>query len=118
MICHVTLRTSKLKETVKFYDWLLELPVSRTLETPDGVIIFLGENETKFELIEDNNAGKIDAKGLTIGFTVDNLDGKLVMLDSRQIPHSQVISPSPNTRFAFFTDINGCGIQLLEQKQA
>ena len=117
MICHITLRTSKLNETVKFYDWLLWLTVSRTLNTPDGIIVFLGENETKFELIEDNKAEKIDAKDLTIGFIVDDLDQKLAMLDSRQISHSQVISPSPNTRFAFFTDLNGCGIQLLEQKK-
>ena len=114
MICHITLRTSKLDETVKFYDWLLGLTVSRTLNTPDGPIVFLGENETKFELIEDVKAGNIDAKELTIGFAVDNLDEKLAMLDSRKIPHSQVISPSPNTRFAFFTDLNGCGIQLVE----
>ena len=117
MICHVTLRTSKLNETVKFYDWLLGLTVSRTLNRPGGTIVFLGENETKFELIEDTKAAKIDAKDLTIGFAVDNLDEKLAMLDSRQIPHSQVISPSPGTRFAFFTDLNGCGIQLLEQKK-
>ena len=114
MICHITLRTSKLNETVKFYDWLLGLKVSRTLNTPDGVIVFLGEDETKFELIEDAKAANIDAKELTIGFTVDNLDEKLAMLDGGKISHSQVISPSPNTRFAFFTDLNGCGIQLLE----
>jgi len=43
MICHITLRTSKLNETVKFYDWLLGLKVSRTLNTQDGTIVFLGE---------------------------------------------------------------------------
>ena len=117
MICHITLRTSKLNETVEFYGWLLGLSVSRELKTPDGVIVFLGENETKLELIEDNKAEKIDAKDLTIGFTVDNLDEKLAMLDDKQIPHTRVISPSPNTRFAFFTDLNGCGIQLLESKK-
>ena len=117
MICHITLRTSKLSETVDFYDWLLRLKISRTLNTPDGTIVFLGEDETKFELIEDKKAGYIDAKELTIGFSVDNLEEKLAMLESRQIPHSQIISPSPNTRFAFFTDLNGCGIQLLEQKE-
>ena len=117
MICHITLRTSKLNETVKFYNWLLGLAVSRTLNTQDGLIVFLGENETKFELIEDTKAGSINIKELTIGFSVDNLDEKLAMLDSRQITHSQVISPSPNTRFAFLTDLNGCGIQLLERKE-
>ena len=115
MICHITLRTSKLNETVKFYDWLLGLKISRTLNTQDGTIVFLGEDETKFELIEDKKAENIDVKELTIGFKVGNLEEKLAMLDGRQISHSQIISPSPNTRFAFFTDLNGCGIQLLEK---
>jgi len=46
---------------------------------------------------------------------VDDLDEKLAMLDSREIPHSHVISPGPNVRFAFFNDFNGCGIQLVEE---
>ena len=117
MICHITIHTSKLDDTVKFYDWLLGLTVTRTLNTPDGVIVFLGKDETKLEFIEDKKATIIDAKSLTIGFAVENLDEKLVMLESRQIEHSRIISPSPNTRFAFFTDLNGCGIQLLEQKK-
>ena len=114
MICHVTVRTAKLAETVEFYQWLLGLTVSRQMKTPTGEIDFLGEDETKFELIEDHNAGKIDAKGLTIGFTVGNLEEKLRMLDGKSIPHSAVLSPSPGTRFAFFTDLNGCDIQLFE----
>ena len=114
MIAHVTVRTAKLKETVEFYQWLLDLPISRKLEIPSGEIIFLGEDETKFELIEDASAGHINAEGLTVGFAVENLDDKLAMLDGRKIPHSEVISPSPNTKFAFFNDLNGCEIQLIE----
>ena len=115
MICHVTVRTAKLNETVDFYQWLLGLPISRKLKTPFGDIIFLGENETKFELIEDNKADRINAKGLTIGFMTDSLDEKIRMLDSRQIPHSEILSPGPNIRFIFFTDLNGCEIQICEE---
>ena len=114
MICHVTVRTAQLRESVRFYQWLLGLPVSHELKTPAGEIVFLGENETKLELIGDEKAAKINVEGLTIGFVVDDLDEKLAMLDSRQLPHSPVISPAPNVRFAFFNDLNGCGIQLVE----
>ena len=116
MIPHVTVHTARLNETVEFYQWLLELPIARRLGTPEGEIVFLGESETKFELIGDAKAEKINARGLTIGFTVADLDAKLAMLDGRAIPHSPVISPGPGTRFAFFTDLNGCGIQLFEAK--
>ena len=116
MICHVTVHTQKFKETVDFYQWLLDLPVARTLSTPAGDIAFLGAHETKFEIIQDANAEKSDIKNLTVGFAVKNLDDKLAMLDGKNIPHSPVISPQPITRFAYFTDLNGVGIQLFEVK--
>jgi predicted enzyme related to lactoylglutathione lyase len=115
MICHVTVRTSRLSETLAFYQWLLDLPIASRLQYPDAEIIFLGENETKFELIQDSNAVPVNAKGLTIGFTVNNLAEKLSMLDERKIAHSEIISPGPGIRFAFFTDLNGCSIQLVEE---
>ena len=115
MIAHVTVQTAKLDETLEFYQWLLGLPISRRLQRPTGEIIFLGENETKFELIEDKDAQIINAKELITGFAVDDLDSKIAMLDSRQIPHSEIRSPSPGTKFVFFTDLNGCEIQLIQE---
>jgi len=114
MICHVTVHTARLSESLEFYQWLLGLHVSHKIDRPGGSIVFLGEGETKFELIEDKSAVSVNATGLSIGFTVGNLGEKLRMLDSRQIPHTEVISPSPEVRFAFFTDLNGCAIQLVE----
>ena len=114
-MCHVTVRTAILQETVDFYQWLLGLPIASRLSATDCEIVFLGESETKLELIGDGKAGMVHADGLTVGFAVDDLDEKLAMLDSRRIPHSGIISPSPNVRFAFFNDLNGCGIQLLEE---
>ena len=116
MITHITVHTAKLEETLGFYQWLLDLPVSMRINTPGGEIVFLGEDETKFELIEDSKAERISAKSLSIGFAVNNLEEKLAMLDVKKIPHSDVISPAPNTRFAFFDDLNGCSIQLFEVK--
>jgi len=115
MICHITVHTAKLYETLEFYQWLLDLPVSHKIDRPDGLIVFMEEGETKFELIEDKSAVSVNASGLSIGFEVGNLGEKLRMLDSRQIMHSEVISPSPGVRFAFFTDLNGCAIQLVER---
>jgi catechol 2,3-dioxygenase-like lactoylglutathione lyase family enzyme len=115
MICHVTVRTPKLSETLEFYQWLLDLPIAARHKYADAEIIFLGENETKFELIEDSKALPINAKGLIVGFTVDNLAEKLSMLDEKKIAHSGILSPGPGLRFAFFTDLNGCSIQLVER---
>lgn len=114
MIAHVTVHTAKLEETLEFYQWLLDLPIARRRETPKGEIVFLGAHETKFELIGDREAKPIDAKGMVIGFVVGDLDEKLGMLDSKGISYSEIVSPRPGVRFAFFRDLNGCEIQLYE----
>ena len=115
MILHITIHTAKAKETVDFYQWLLNLPIAQKLETPNGDIVFLGCNETKLEIISDMSAETINATGLSIGFAVDNLEQKIKMLESRNIACSDVVAPSPSIKFAFFTDLNGCRIQLCEQ---
>lgn len=114
MISHVTVKTARLHETVEFYQWFLELPISMELDTPMGKIIFLGTNKASLELIGDERAEKINAKGLTFGVAVDDLDEKIAMLESKGIAHSPIMSPMPQVRFVFFNDLNGCEIQLCE----
>lgn len=115
MILHITIHTNKAKETVEFYQWLLDLPIAQRLEIPSGEIVFLGNGETKFEIISDNSAEVINAPSLSFGFAVDSLEQKIKMLESRSIKCSEIISPSPSIRFAFFKDLNGCKIQLCER---
>ena len=114
MIAHVTVHTAQPAETVAFYQWLLGLPISRELDTPTGTIQFLGGGETEFEIIPDEQAEKVNTKNLSIGFATDSLEEKFTLLDSKHIPHSEIIAPHPGARFAFFTDLNGCEIQLFE----
>jgi catechol 2,3-dioxygenase-like lactoylglutathione lyase family enzyme len=115
MICHVTVRTPRLEESVAFYGWLLDLPVTSRRKYPDTEIVFLGGGETLYEFIADANAGVISAEGLSIGFTVTDLNRKLEMLDSKGVAHTPVLSPAPGIKFAFFTDLNGVRIQLVEE---
>jgi lactoylglutathione lyase len=117
MIAHVTVQTEDLKGTIDFYAWLLNLPVSRRLEIPNGEIAFLGAEETKLEVIYNKDYKRTGtAEGITVGFAVGSLDGKMKMLDEKNIPHSDVISPNPHVRFCYFTDLNGIKIQLIEEK--
>ena len=117
MICHVTVETENLKESVDFYAWLLDLPVARRMEIPSGEIAFLGEEETKLELIYSRGYKRSGtAEGITVGFAVRSLKDKMDMLDEKNIPHSPVISPNPHVMFFYLTDPNGIRIQLLEEK--
>lgn len=117
MICHVTVETENLKESIDFYAWLLDLPVSRRMEIPDGEIAFLGEEETKLELICRKDYKRTGtAEGITVGFAVPSLKDKITVLDEKRIPHSPVITPNPHVMFFYLTDPNGIRIQLLEEK--
>jgi lactoylglutathione lyase len=116
MISHVTVQTEDMKGSVDFYAWLLNLPVSRRFEIPNGEIVFLGTEETKLELIAAKGYKRTGtAEGITIGFAVSSLDEKMAMLDGKNITHSPVISPNPHTKFCYFTDLNGIKIQLMEE---
>lgn len=115
MISHVTVRTARLHETVEFYQWFLDLPIAMELQTPMGEIIFLGTNDAQLELIGDEKAEKINAKGLTLGVPVEDLDKKIALLESKGIPHSGILSPMPQVKFVLFNDLNGCEIQLMEE---
>jgi lactoylglutathione lyase len=119
MICHVTVTTDNMQETVDFYQWLLDLPIHRRFHMENGgEIVFFGKDEeTKFEVIHRPDQKAKAAEGVTIGFEVDSLKEKMDLLDSRNIPHSPVVSPSPNAAFCFFTDLNGVSIQLFEEKK-
>ncbi len=117
MICHVTVQTEKLQESIDFYAWLLNLPLSRRFEIKDGEIAFLGKEETKLELIFNKDYKRTGtSEGITIGFAVNSLEDKIAMLDEKNIPHSSVISPNPHVIFCYFTDLNGIKIQLMEEK--
>jgi lactoylglutathione lyase len=119
MICHVTVMTEKLQETIDFYAWLLDLPVARRFRTGNGMeIAFLGAEETKFEIIYSPDYKTKPAEGVTIGFAAASLSEKIAMLEGKGIAHSPVISPNPSSKFCYFTDLNGVQIQLFEsQKQ-
>jgi len=117
MICHVTVMTENMQDTIDFYQWLLDLPIARRFPIGNGgEIVFFGEpDETKFEVIYQPEAKAKTTAGVTIGFAVDSLQDKLDLLDSRNIPHSPVIAPNPHASFSVFTDLNGVTIQLFEE---
>jgi lactoylglutathione lyase len=117
LICHVTVQTENIQESIDFYQWLLDLPVVSRHEIPGGELAFLGAAETKLEFICERNYKKQDKiEGITVGFKVDNLDKKIEMMKNRNIGVSAIIMPSSNVRFCFFTDLNGVSIQLFEEK--
>ena len=93
------------------------LPVTRRFSEPGAELAFLGNGETKLELIQGKSA-PASGGGVNIGFLVDSLEEKIVFVQTRGIPiHSGPFAPSPRTRFFFVADPDGVLVQFVEQKQ-
>lgn len=73
--CWSTLRVKDLDESIKFYSEVIGLKIQRKINQGDDIeICFLGEGETKIELIYDNEYNsECTGEGISIGFEVDSL---------------------------------------------
>jgi lactoylglutathione lyase len=116
-ISHITIMVKDLGESLKFYQEIVGLTVDRRFQAgPDTEIVFLGEGETKVELISSiaNTTVNI-GKDLSIGFEVDSLDTMLQFVKSKgkQI-NGGIIQPNPHVKFFYILDPNGVKIQFLQ----
>jgi len=104
-------------ESLKFYNEILSLPITRTIEMPDGgKIVFLGEGETSIELI-DLPEEKISSfnESLSIGFSIPSLETFENLLENNGINvHSGPFQPNPQLKFIYILDPNGVKVQLIE----
>jgi lactoylglutathione lyase len=103
--------------SLRFYQDIVSLPVTRRFSEPGAELAFLGEGETKLELIQGKGEPQ-SGGGVSIGFRVDSLEDKMEFLKQRGIAiHSGPFSPSPRTSFFFVSDPDGMLVQFVEQKQ-
>ena len=112
-----TINVKDINTSLYFYEQIVGLPVTRQFSEPGAELVFLGDGETKLELIQ-GKAEAASCSGVTIGFLVDKLEDKMAFMQARGIPiHSGPFAPSPRTRFFFVADPDGVLVQFVEQKQ-
>lgn len=118
--CWSTLHVRDMDESLKFYRDLIGLQLMRRFPAGPGMeIAFLGDGDTKIELIQQADIPK-PAVGPDIswGFEVESLEEVLKMLAEHGIPiESGPFQPNPQTRFVFVLDPNGLKIQFVENQQ-
>ncbi len=112
--CWCTVHVSDINASIKFYEDIVGIHVVRRFEGGNGSeIAFLGDRETKLELI--GGAGGFSGRGISIGFTVDDLDAKLAFVKENGVAvHSGPFSPNPATRFFFVKDPDGLLVQFVQ----
>jgi lactoylglutathione lyase len=117
--CWSTLRVKNLDDSIKFYSEVIGLKIQRKVsQGEDMEICFLGEGETKIELLYDGEySSECTGEGISLGFQVESLDEFMDFLKENDIKvHSGPFSPSPKFSFLFLTDPSGYKVQVVEEK--
>jgi lactoylglutathione lyase len=112
-----TINVKDIEASLQFYEQIVGLPVTRRFGEPGAQLAFLGDGETKIELIQ-GKAAPAKGGGVSIGFQVDSLEDKMAFVQAHGVPvHSGPFAPSPRTRFFFVADPDGVLVQFVEQNQ-
>ncbi|WP_326909759.1 VOC family protein [Sedimentibacter sp. MB31-C6] len=113
-----TILVNNMDDSLKFYEEIVGLKlVDRFQAGPQMEISFLGEGETKIELIYNENFKDINSGNrVTLGFKVESLDEMLNFIKKKDI--NIITGPvQPNSKIKYFIiqDPNGVKIQFAEQ---
>ena len=111
---HVTISTSKLQESVNFYEAFCGLTVQKKVAQPGHNIVFLANaaGETCIELLEVPDA-PFKGTGISIGFEVDDVLAYHKALEDKGLMPTPIFSPFPHVKFFFVEDPNGVEIQFI-----
>lgn len=116
---HSTLYVRDMEESLRFYREIVGLELVRRFPAgPDAEIAFLGDGETKVELIYNKSKHEINAgTDISWGFEVADADEFLRFLESKGVKiYSGPFQPNPHTRFFYVLDPNGMKIQFIASK--
>lgn len=112
-----TIMVKDMEESIEFYTEILSLSVARRYKPVENMeIAFLGEGETKLELICNAALKGISfTDHVSTGFSVDSVDEYIEYLGEKGIDvFAGPFEPSPQIKFFYIKDPNGYKIQLVE----
>ncbi|MDO4535231.1 MAG: VOC family protein [Clostridium perfringens] len=112
-----TIHVNDLYESIKFYENILGLKVSRKFKAGPNQIAFLNTGNTEIELIQsDEDINISHGEHISLGFSINSVDSTIEELKSKGIDiYSGPFKPNPHIKFFFIKDPNGVLIQLAEQ---
>ena len=117
--CWCTIRVNNLEESIKFYQEIVGLSLSRRFAGGQDVeIAFLNDGGTEVELLYDSEA-KLPAsvEGISLGFKVDSVDQQIAFIKEKGLSvESGPFEPNPSIKFFYIKDPNGLSIQFVENK--
>lgn len=115
--CWCTIRVNDIEESIKFYQEIVKLSISKRYITEAGKeICFLGDGETKVELIYDPTYKVTNTcEGISLGFEVDTIEEMIKFIKQKGLEIDKgPIQPNPHIKFFYVKDPNGFKIQFVE----
>ena len=115
--CWCTISVNNMDESLSFYRDIVGLKLDRRFNAdPETEIAFLGEGETKVELIcGPNQEATGNKQGISIGFEVESVNEMIGFLNKKGIEvKNEPVQPNPHVRFFFVKDPNGLSVQFVE----
>lgn len=115
--CWCTITVDNMENSLKFYQEIVGLPLNRRFAAGLGTeISFLGDGETKVELICDPKhkaPGKVE--GISLGFEVKSIDEMIKFIKEKGLEvESGPYQPNPHVKFFYVRDPDGVSIQFVE----
>jgi len=114
-----TIRVNNMEESLKFYQEIVGLTIDRRFHAGlETEIVFLGDGETKIELIATQQGDVVNiGQDISLGFEVDSVDEMMAFVKEKGIDiHSGPFEPTPHVKFFYVLDPNGLKIQFAEHK--
>lgn len=115
--CWCTITVHNMEESLKFYQEIVGLTIHRRLSAgPSGEIVFLGDGETKLELVDHGSNESVNiGNDISLGFEVSSANEKIQFLKEKGLElESGPFEPNPHVKFFFVKDPNGVRIQFVE----
>lgn len=115
--CWSTVTVNNMEESIKFYQNIVGLKVGNRFSAGPGVeIAFLGDGETKLELVCNEAIKKVNiGQDISLGFEVESVNQKMEYLIKMGVAiHSGPLQPNPHIKFFNILDPNGLKVQLVE----
>lgn len=117
--CWCTISVKNMDKSVQFYKEVVGLPVARRFTTDAGYeIVFLGEGETKVELVCGPKHPVPCGVGVSLGFEVKSLEDMMDFIKEKELPISSgPFQPTQHIKFFFVEDPDGYSVQFVENMQ-
>lgn len=108
-----------MEESLKFYREIAGLSLNKRYTSESGKdISFLGDGETKLELISDPNFKAFsECQSISFGFEVESIEEKIKLIKEKGLEvHKGPVQPNEKIRYFYVKDPDGINIQFVENK--